>query len=72
MTKLSKKTVLPLAAMMIGTDYTEQLKQAMESFDWSETRYARPSTPNSPMSKKQVKARAKNKATRKSRKKNRK
>ena len=72
MTKLSKENVLPLAAMMTGNDYTEAFKQAMESFDWSETMYARSSTPNSPMTKKQVKARAKNKAARKARKKNKK
>jgi hypothetical protein len=72
MTKLNKETVLPLAAMMTGNVYTEALKQSMESFDWSETMYARSSTPNSPMTKKQVKARAKNKAARKARKKNKK
>ncbi len=72
MTKLSKETVLPLAASMLGGSYTEEFKQALESFDWSETMYARSSTPNSPMTKKQVKARAKNKAARKARKKNRK
>ena len=72
MTKLSKETVLPLAAAMMGNDYTEEMKRAMESFDWSESNYYNPSTPKAPMTKKQVKVRNKNKAARKARKKNRK
>ena len=71
MSKLSKEMVLPLASMFTGP-YTEEVKQSMESFDWSESNYYNPSTPKAPMTKKQVKVRNKNKAARKARKKNRK
>jgi hypothetical protein len=71
MSKLSKEMMLPLASMFTGP-YTEEVKQSMESFDWSESNYYNPSTPKSPMTKKQSKLRAKNKAARKARKKNRK
>lgn len=71
MTKLSKEMVLPLASMFAGP-YTEELKQSMESFDWSETMYNTPASRGTTLTKKQVKARAKNKAARKARKKNKK
>lgn len=70
MSKLSKEMILPLASMFTGP-YTEEVKQSMESFDWSETTY-NPVPPKSPMTKKQIKVRNKNKAARKARKKNRK
>ncbi len=64
---------LPLTSMMVGNEFTEEAKQVLESFDWSEFNYhVNPSTPKGPMNKKQVKSRAKSKAARKARKKNRK
>lgn len=78
MTKLSKETVLPLMAAMIeektysGGDYDEAMKQAFESFSWNESIYNAPPSRSNTLSKKQVKARNKNKAAKKARKKNRK
>ena len=69
MTKLSKESILPLASILTGTDYNESLKQAMEHLDWEESMYRTPSTPTkSPLTNKQIKARAKSKAARKARK----
>ena len=70
MTKLAKESVLPLASALLGGNaYTEGLKQAMESFDWSEDNYYRSSTPvNKTLTKKQKKSRAKSKAAKKARK----
>jgi hypothetical protein len=69
MTKLSKESILPLAGMLTGMDYTKGLKQAMEHLDWDESMYGRPTTPvKGPLTKKQTKARAKAKAARKVRK----
>lgn len=69
MTKLSKESILPLAGILTGTDYTEGLKRAMEHFDWDESMYGRSSTSTKgPLTKKQVKSRAKAKAAKKARK----
>jgi len=72
MNKISKETVLPFLASMFTGPYTEEVKQSMESFDWSESNYYNPSTPKGPMTKKQVKSRAKNKAAKQARKRNKK
>ena len=78
MSKISKETVLPLAAMMAGSNiYTDQYMKMIDSTSslWSETMYTNgysTSHKSSPLTKKQVKARSKNKASKKARKKNRK
>ena len=68
MTKLSKESILPLASLLTGTDYTEGLKRAMEHFDWDESMYSVSTPAKKPLTKKQTKARAKAKAARKARK----
>ena len=75
MNKISKETVLPLAAMMAGSNiYTDQYMKMIDSTSslWSETTYNAPPTRSSTLTKKQIKVRNKNKAAKKARKKNRK
>jgi hypothetical protein len=76
MSKLSKETILPLAAMMTGI-YTDQYMKMIDSTSslWSETMYTNgysTSHKSSTLTKKQIKVRNKNKAAKKARKKNRK
>jgi hypothetical protein len=68
MAKLNKESILPLASMLTGMDYTQGLLDALEELKYKQeygpVTYSKPSQ----LTKKQIKARAKAKAAKKARK----
>lgn len=75
MSKLSKESILPLAAAFAGATYTYEAMNVLDDAAlWAKTMYTNDrSTPYKGMlTKKQLKARSKNKAAKKARKRNRK
>jgi hypothetical protein len=70
---MKKQNILPLFAALSAADSLAYEKQAFEAFSMAESMFYSPSTPSkSTLSPKQKKSRNKNKAARKSRKRNRK
>ena len=67
MDKLSKESILPLAGMLTGMDFTQSALRALEDMQYKEYEPATLSRP-SQLNKKQIKARAKAKAAKKARK----
>lgn len=72
MSNLSKEAILPLMAAMGETEYNKELARALEELSMKYTEYHPVSHGPSTKSKKQLKARKKNKAAKQARKKNRK
>lgn len=72
MSNLSKEAILPLMAAMGETEYNKELARALEDLSMKYTEYHPVSYGPTTKSKKQLKARKKNKAAKQSRKKNRK
>lgn len=70
---MKKENILPLLTALTAANSLEYEKQAFEAFNMAESMFYNPSTPSkSTLSPKQKKSRNKNKAARKSRKRNRK
>ena len=67
MEKLSKESILPLASLLTGADYTQEYLKVLEELKYKEYEPVTLSRP-SQLNKKQIKARAKAKAAKKARK----
>lgn len=66
MTKLSKESILPLAGMLTGMEYSQSALRALEDMQSYNPSVSK--SVKAPLTKKQVKSRAKAKAAKKARK----
>ena len=68
MSELSKESILPLASLLTGNDYTQGLLKVLDDLKYNQEYGTVSQSRPSPLNKKQIKARAKAKAAKKARK----